>query len=170
MSKGLHSNSKKVIVKTENDEVWKEFESVIECADFFNKSKAVIYNRCNTPNHAFAEMGYKLKFQTEKRENVKSRVEVYAERDKEAKLRAKETEDETRRRLGLNPYGEWRNDEWIQAMIDRVDKMLYPDGYDPHMVWLREKALSRAQKGQQRESEEDRLSKEIDEEFEQYTK
>lgn len=90
----------------------------------------------------------------------------------ELRLRAKETEDETRRRLGLNPYGEWRNDEWIQAMIDRVDKMLYPDGYDEHAAYLSMKGKERAVKGMRRETEEERLEKEVDvdPEFKQYFK
>jgi hypothetical protein len=57
-----------------------------------------------------------------------------------------ETEDEIRRRLGLNPYGEWRNDEWLNAMFERVNKLLYPDGYDPRETWLAQKANDRASK------------------------
>jgi len=57
-----------------------------------------------------------------------------------------ETEDEIRRRLGLNPYGEWRNDEWLNAMFERVNKILYPDGYDTREIWLAQKANNRAKK------------------------
>jgi len=57
-----------------------------------------------------------------------------------------ETEDQIRRRLGLNPYGSWRNDEWLNAMFERVNKVLYPDGYDTREIWLTQKANSRAKK------------------------
>ena len=57
-----------------------------------------------------------------------------------------ETEDQIRRRLGLNPYGEWRNDEWMNAMFERVNKILYPDGYDVREIWLAQKDNSRAKK------------------------
>jgi hypothetical protein len=87
-------------------------------------------------------------------------------------LRKRETEDQTRRRLGLNPYGEWRNDEWLNAMMDRVHKELYPDGYDEHAAWLSMKGKERTDKGMRRETEEERLSKEVevDPEFRQYFK
>lgn len=168
MSKELHSNTKRIIVRTEDNEIWKEFESSIECAEFFGVSRSVIYTRCNHSNHAYSYLGYKLKFQSEKREGVYTNSLVH--NTEETRLRANETEDETRRRLGLNPYGEWRNDEWLNAMFDRANKKLYPDGYDEHAAWLSWKGKLRGQKGQRRESEEDRLSREIDEEFEQYTK
>ena len=68
-----------------------------------------------------------------------------------------ETEDEIRRRLGLNPYGEWRNDEWIFAMMERVNKELYPDGYCTKELWLRQKANSRAKKRADKIKEEKEL-------------
>jgi hypothetical protein len=168
MSKELHSNAKRIIVRTEDNEIWKEFETTDKCAEFFGITKSVIYNRCNKPNHTYRYLGYKLKFASERRDGVYTNPSL--DDTKEVRLRANETEDETRRRLGLNPYGEWRNDEWMQAMIDRVDKMLYPDGYDSHMAWLSFRGKLRKDKGQRRESEEERLSREIDEEFEQYTR
>ena len=72
-----------------------------------------------------------------------------------------ETEDEIRRRLGLNPYGSWRNDEWMNAMFERVNKELYPDGYDPRETWLAQKANDRASKRTARIKKE----KEIEEVF-----
>ena len=57
-----------------------------------------------------------------------------------------ETEDQIRRRLGLNPYGEWRNDEWLNAMFERVNKILYPDGYNTREIWLAQRANNRAKK------------------------
>ena len=168
MSKELHSNAKRIIVRTEDNEIWKEFETTDECSEFFGISKSVIYNRCNKPDHAYKYLGYKLKFESERRDGVYSKP--LEDGTKEGRLRATETEDETRRRLGLNPYGSWRNDEWLNAMMERVNKELYPDGYDEHMAWLSWRGKIRADKGQRRESEEERLSKEIDEEFEQYTK
>ena len=68
---------------------------------------------------------------------------VYKEVEPEIKG---ETEDQIRRRLGLNPYGEWRNDEWLNAMFERVNSQLYPDGYDAREIWLAQKANSRAKK------------------------
>ena len=168
MDRKIHPNSKRIIVRTQDNEIWKEFETSAECAEFFGITKSVIYNRCNKPNHAYRYLGYKLKFESEKRDGVYSNTS--ADGTTESRLRAEETEDETRRRLGLNPYGEWRNDLWLNAMFDRVNKKLYPDGYDEHMAWLSWRGKVRAQKDQRRESEEDRLGREIDEEFEQYTK
>jgi len=55
-------------------------------------------------------------------------------------------------------------------MFDRVNKELYPDGYDEHARWLSMKGKERAQKGQLRLSQEDRIGEEIDEEFKQYIK
>ena len=158
MSKQLHSNMKRIVVRTEDNEIWQEFETVVECAEFFGITNNVIYNRCNKPDHAYKYLGYKLKFQSERRDGVYSNPS--GDDTKEGRLRATETEDETRRRLGLNPYGEWRNDEWLNAMFKRVGEKL----------WLSWKGKLRTQKGQTRESEEDRLAREIDEEFEQYTK
>jgi len=168
MDKEIHPNAKRIVVRTEEGEIWKEFETTNECADFFGISRGVVYNRCNDSHHAYEHLGYKLKFQSERRDGVYSNS--LAENTQEARLRAKETEDETRKRLGLNPYGSWRNDEWLNAMMERVNKELYPDGYDEHMAWLSWKGKLRLQKGQRRESEEERLAREIDEEFDQYTK
>ena len=168
MDKEIHPNAKRIVVRTEDNEIWKEFETTDDCVEFFGISKGVVYNRCNKPDDTYEYLGYKLKFQSERRDGVYSNS--LAENTQEARLRAKETEDETRRRLGLNPYGEWRNDEWLNAMMERVNKELYPDGYDEHMAWLSWKGKLRLQKGQRRESEEERLAREIDEEFDQYTK
>lgn len=167
--------SKKIIVRTEDNEVWKEFQGVTDCAEFFKKTKAVIYNRCATPNRFFLEFGVNLRF-----ESASIKVKVGEKVDgrlmgssiDEAKLRATETEDETRRRLGLNPYGDWRNDEWLFAMFDRVNKQLYPDGYDAHTAWLSMRGKERIQKGKVRVASEiiEEGYKDIDEEFLDYIK
>lgn len=167
MDKEIHPNAKRIVVRTEDGEIWKEFETAVECAEFFGISKGGLYNRCNDSHHTYEYLGYKLKFQSERRDGVYSKL---YDNTQEVRLRKNETEDETRRRLGLNPYGEWRNDEWIFAMMERVNKELYPDGYDSHMAWLSWRGKIRLQKGTKRESQEDRLSREIDEEFDQYTK
>ena len=57
-----------------------------------------------------------------------------------------ESEDDIRRRLGLNPYGKARDDIWMAEMFERVNKVLYPDGYDPRETWLAQKANDRAKK------------------------
>ena len=168
MSKEIHPNSKRIVVRTEDNEIWKEFETTKECAEFFGITKSVVYTRCNHSHHAYGYLGYKLKFQSERRDGVYSKALV--QDTIETRLRKDETEDETRRRLGLNPYGSWRNDEWLNAMMDRVNKEIYPDGYDSHMAWLSFRGKLRKDKGQRRESEEERLSREIDEEFKQYTR
>ena len=168
MNKEIHPNAKRIIIRTEDNIIFKEFETTDECAKFFGISRGVVYNRCNTSHHAYDYLGYKLKFQSEKRDGPYSNSLV--ENTKETRLRKSETEDETRRRLGLNPYGSWRNDEWISAMMERVNKEIYPDGFDEHSAWLSWRGKIRAQKGTQRESQENRLSREIDEEFEQYTR
>lgn len=73
----------------------------------------------------------------------------------------RETEDEIRRRLGLNPYGKARDDIWMAEMFERVNKELYPDGYDPRETWLAQKANDRASKRTARIKKE----KEIEEVF-----
>ena len=168
MDKEIHPNSKRIIVRTQDNEIWKEFETTDKCSEFFGISRSTIYNRCNKPDNAYRYLGYKLKFESERRDGVYSNTS--ADGTEETRLRKNETEDQTRKRLGLNPYGEWRNDEWLNAMFKRVGERLYPDGYDEHAAWLSWKGKLRTQKGQTRESEEDRLAREIDEEFEQYTK
>ena len=70
MSKELHSNMKRIIVRTEDNEIWKEFETVVECSEFFGKSRNVIYTRCNNSDHAYKYLGYKLKFESERRESI----------------------------------------------------------------------------------------------------
>ena len=57
-----------------------------------------------------------------------------------------ESEDDIRRRLGLNPYGKARDDIWMAEMFERVSKQLYPDGYNPRETWLAQKANDRASK------------------------
>jgi hypothetical protein len=151
--------------------LFREFDTVEECASFFGKTKAIIYNRCSSSNRFFPEMGVNVNFTSQR---AKQKVEQGEKIDKrfssidEAKLRKTETEDQTRRRLGLNPYGDWRNDEWIYAMMERVNQRLYPDGYDEHAAWLSMREKDRTQKGRTKR----RLDTEdiIDEEFEQYIK
>jgi len=81
-----------------------------------------------------------------------------------------ETEDQIRRRLGLNPYGEWRNDEWLNAMFERVNKILYPDGYDTREIWLAQKANSRAKKRADKIREEKKSDEEYYNSIEEFNK
>ena len=173
MTKKRHPNKKKIVVIKEDGEVYKIFDTVEECAKYFNRTKAVIYNHCAKFNNFYVENGIKVRFEAEKKEVVvKEEVESSRADVVEKRLRATETEDQTRRRLGLNPYGEWRNDEWMNAMFERVDKMLYPDGYDEHLVWLSKKGKERIDKGKTRVSQEtlEESYKDIDEEFLDYIK
>ena len=55
----------------------------------------------------------------------------------ETKKRAKETEDETRKRLGLSPYGKHNDEEWMLALIKKVEKRLIDEGYDPKVEFQR---------------------------------
>ena len=172
MTKKRHPNKKKIVVIKEDGEVYKIFDTIEECAKYFNRTKSVIYNHCAKSNIFYIENGIKVRFEAEKNQqqkvvNVSDRSDVV-----EKRLRAKETEDQTRRRLGLNPYGEWRNDEWMNAMFARVDKMLYPDGYDEHLAWLSMKGKERIDKGKTRVSQEtmEESYKDIDEEFLDYIK
>ena len=56
-------------------------------------------------------------------------------------------------------------------MIERVDKMLYPDGYDHHAVWIAIKGKERADKGLAKEIGPNKEKEiEVDEEFKQYFK
>jgi hypothetical protein len=81
--------------------------------------------------------------------------------EKEEVIPEGETEDEIRRRLGLNPYGKARDDVWMAEMFERVNKQLYPDGYDPREIWLAQKSNDRAKKRADRIREE----KELEETF-----
>jgi hypothetical protein len=165
------SAKRRIITTKENGEIYKIFDTVDQCAEYFRRTKAVIFNHCAKSKLFYRENGIMLSFQSERRE-----AKEVKESDRsdviERKLRATETEDQTRRRLGLNPYGEWRNDEWLFAMFDRVNKKLYPDGYDEHAAFLSWKGKQRGVKGQRRETEEERLEKEVevDPEFRQYFK
>ena len=151
MNKKIRSSNKGVVVRTEDGEVYKEFDTVCDCAEFFKKTKAVIYNRRAAPNRLFLEFGINLKFQCA---NISKgsytyeveRIEQLLGDKEEMKLRAIETEDETRKRLGLNPYGKARDDIWMTEMFERVNKQLYPDGYDPRETWLAQRANDRASK------------------------
>lgn len=164
---------KPVVVKTEDEKIFKEFKSVGECADFFNVDKGVIYRRSSTPQKYFLESGVKLRFIAppirklgERKDGIDGRI-----KDKEEiELRKNETEDQTRRRLGLNPYGSWRNDKWLFEMFDRVNKQLYPDGYDAHAAWLAEKGQKRIKEGRTRVAQEVmyEVYKDIDDEFLDY--
>lgn len=176
MNKKFHQNSKRIIVRTKDGRLYKEFETIDECVEYFGKSKAIIYNACTLVNYKFVHEGQELVFEAVKRyreEKPKGEdMRLSNENKLEKELRAKETEDETRRRLGLNPYGEWRNDEWLNAMFERVNKELYPDGYDEHAIWLREKGMERLKAGKTRVSQEtlNESYKDIDEEFLDYIK
>ena len=168
-----HPNKKRIIVTKEDGEIYKIFDTVEECAEYFGKSKAVIHNRCAKFNVFYLENEVKIKFEAERKEpRTKEKVELTRSDVVEKKLRATETEDQTRRRLGLNPYGEWRNDEWLFAMFDRVNKQLYPDGYDEHAAWLSMKGKERMVKGTVRVAQEiiEEGYKDIDEEFLDYIK
>ena len=101
---------------------YKRFMSVKEAASYFNKTTQLIYGYTSR-NDYFAPVEvdgkkFSLRFIQAKRE-VKQN---------------KELEDDIRRKWGLNPYGDWRNDEWIFAMVDRVTAELEKDKhkyYDP---------------------------------------
>ena len=105
----------------ESGEVYKVFDGgTNEAAKFFQKSPTVIYNHCSRPREFFNYFGFNLRFESKLREKIDVK---------------KESEDEIRRRLGLNPYGEWRTDEWIYAMVERVNAEVEKDKhkyYDPY--------------------------------------
>lgn len=133
MAKSTHPNTKRVVAYREDGSIYREFESVTEIAEYYNKRTQAIYN--STSNyHRFYD------FKEPNGEVVKLRLEAKAPNYKNPKIHEKETEDQIRRRLGLNPYGEWRNDEWFAAMFERVNKKLYPNGYDAHAEWLRKRS------------------------------
>ena len=102
----------------ESGEVYRVFDNgTDEAAKFFQKSPTIIYRHCSRPREFFTYFGYRLRFESKLRDKIEG-----------------ETEDQIRRRLGLNPYGEWRTDEWVYAMVDRVNAMVEKDKhkyYDP---------------------------------------
>jgi hypothetical protein len=113
---------KMIITYDEEGNEYKRFMSVKETASYFNKTKQLIYNYTSRNNY-FAPVEvegkkFSLRFIQAKREVKKD----------------KELEDDIRRKWQLNPYGDWRNDEWIYAMVDRVNAELEKDKskyYDP---------------------------------------
>ena len=122
-------NTKKVIVKTEDGEVYKTFNGGEECANFLGITRASVYNRASFPHVFYKTNGIKLSFTCVK--HIKDTKEEG------------ETNDEIRRRLELNPYGEWRKEENILALIERCNKMMIEKGIldlDPEYRKMREKA------------------------------
>ena len=122
-------NTKKVIVKTEDGEVYKTFNGGEECANFLGITRASVYHRASFPHVFYKTNGIKLSFTCVK----------YIKDTKEEG----ETNDEIRRRLELNPYGEWRKEENILALIERCNKMMIEKGIldlDPEYRKMREKA------------------------------
>jgi len=137
--------NKLVEVYREDGELYKKYNSVTEAAKDLNVT-LVNFSRQVVDKGKIVVGGVLYKVITSGAPSIqrKERPVVY---DSKAALRPGETEDECRRRLGLNPYGEWRNDEWMNAMFDRVNKELYPDGYDAHSAWLSQKAKDRKDAG-----------------------
>ena len=115
---------KMIITYDEEGNEYKRFISVIEATSYFNKTKQMIY-KYTSRNNYFAPVEvdsrkFNLRFIQVKREGKKKEN--------------KQLEDDIRRKWGLNPYGDWRNDEWIYAMVDRVNAELEKDKhkyYDP---------------------------------------
>jgi hypothetical protein len=134
------TSNKAVITKTVDGKIYKVFGTIREAANFFNLSVPSISNKISVKKY------YKLN-------DLMLTFETKSAKDGLDRLF--ETEDETRRRLGLNPYGEWRNDEWLNAMFERVNKELYPDGYDHHMEWLRNRTYNNSKKKLQPQEVED---------------
>ena len=137
MSKAKHFNFKTVEVYYADGSLYKEFSSVTAAAEHFNTRVGRISTYTATPDklHKMGEGKYRFVSKGRTTNNKAGRINT-----------EKETEDQIRRRLGLNPYGEWRNDEWLNAMFERVNKQLYPDGYDNHEMFLRQKAMDRTRK------------------------
>jgi hypothetical protein len=128
-SKGNTGNTKAVVVKTEDGKTYKTFKSSQECADYFNLTRQAVYGRTNNPKHFYKHDGTKLSF------NCISNVKKVKDQG--------ETEDEIRRRLELNPYGEWRKKENLLALIERCNKMMFENGTldpDPEYRAMRDKA------------------------------
>jgi len=116
-----------VEVLTADQKFFKRFASVTEAAKFFGYTQTGMYTKLNEPNklHSIRDSNEKYYFKLIPKEL----------NTEEAIRRASETEDETRKRLGLNPYGDWRNDEWIFAMVDRVNaehKGVYSEAYQKY--------------------------------------
>ena len=109
----VEKNSCGVEVLTADLKLFKRFRSVREAAEFLGYTQTGLYSKCDGEklHHIRGYLGKYIFKIIPKELNTEDAIR-----------RASETEDETRRRLGLNPYGDWRNDEWIFAMVDRVNK------------------------------------------------
>lgn len=114
----IKKSKKIVITYLENGDVYKVFDGgTSEASAFFEKSVPMIYRHCSKPRQLYRYNGLNLRFESKLRDKIPG-----------------ESEDEIRRRLGLSPYGAWRNDDWIYTMVDRVNAMLEKDKhkyYDP---------------------------------------
>lgn len=112
------------------------FSSVVEASEFLGVAQGTVYQFLRTPNRKRIHNNniYTIEFVG---------VKVMTEAEREAELRAKETEDETRKRLQITPYGKHNDEEWFNQMLKRVQERLYPDGYSEHDEFLRRKAVRR---------------------------
>jgi len=145
MTEQRHPNTKKVTAYNDKGEVHREFDSVKELAEYYNKVPQYVYNATAHPTRFYR---YK------EPDGTVVMLCLKTQRGKHGgSVKVKETEDEIRRRLGLNPYGEWRTDEWIYAMVDRVNKRLYPNGYDEHGEWLKTRNRDRFLRNKEKEEE-----------------
>ena len=114
------NQDKKVVVYDENGNVYAEFVGCAEASRVLGKNLSSIYFYLRTPGR------YRQIDVHGKKINLAFTTEgkfIKHEKPKAKKLTAEE-EDAFRRKHDLNPYGAWRNDEWINAMIARVDKQL----------------------------------------------
>lgn len=145
----MKPNRKRVEVYDLEGKLLGTYTSLTEAAKAFKTTLARVSHIGNKKNPIGKINGIKYKVV------VPRAASIIATYDENVLFRPGETEDDVRRRLGLNPYGEWRNDEWIYAMMDRVNKELYPDGFDERLQWNQRKLSERKKKEKERQKEED---------------
>jgi hypothetical protein len=137
---------KEVEVYNADGTLYKKYDSLTEVVKDMgiNLPALSLASKRKNPIFKINEIEYKVITLERKINELAGRTGTYKVGDT---LLPGETEDECRRRLGLNPYGAWRNDEWMNAMFERVHKELYPDGYDEHAAWLAMRAKDRKDAG-----------------------
>lgn len=142
------TNNKAVIAKTIDGNIYKVFTSVKEAAEFFGVSVPSMSNKISIKKF-YNLKDLMLTFQTKSIGDGLDRLY--------------ETEDDTRRRLGLNPYGEWRTDEWINAMVDRVNKEHFPNGFNERLEFQRRRGYQNQKASMKRKKESEEENYELEE-------
>jgi hypothetical protein len=163
----------RIILKNKEGEVIKTFEGAYEAANKLDIHVSRIYRYCTTPDQCIQGMYWsKEKKVIQKKVKEKKPKEKKERSTPEMKLRNKETKDETRKRLGLNPYGEWRTETGWAEIERRVFPKLDAIGYFEEGAKAKIKSMLKASEIRRKEDKEGKYvdidNMVIDPEFQTY--